>query len=111
MLVRGTSTLELLWQPIVALTQSLLGSQLTLRATRANAAGTSKWVKGWRVPAYTRFAPLLRVSISSWLCSAHPAEALAQLLCEKSRLLEGGEVGALLQLAFSSASRLREAAS
>jgi hypothetical protein len=34
--------------------------------------------------------------ISSWLCSAHPAEALAQLLCEKSRLLEGGEVVALL---------------
>jgi hypothetical protein len=34
--------------------------------------------------------------ISSGLCSAHPAEALAQLLCEKSRLLEGGEVVALL---------------
>jgi len=34
--------------------------------------------------------------ISSWLCSAHPAEAFAQLLCEKSRLLEGGEVVALL---------------
>jgi hypothetical protein len=34
--------------------------------------------------------------ISSWLCSAHPAEALAQLLCEKSRLLEGGEVVAHL---------------
>jgi len=34
--------------------------------------------------------------ISSWLCSAHPAEALAQFLCEKSRLLEGGEVLALL---------------
>jgi hypothetical protein len=34
--------------------------------------------------------------ISSWLCSAHPAETLAQLLCEKSRLLEGGEVVALL---------------
>jgi hypothetical protein len=34
--------------------------------------------------------------ISSWPCSAHPAEALAQLLCEKSRLLEGGEVVALL---------------
>jgi hypothetical protein len=34
--------------------------------------------------------------ISSWLCSAHPAEALAQLLCEKSRLLEGGEVVILL---------------
>jgi hypothetical protein len=34
--------------------------------------------------------------ISSWLCSAHPAEALALLLCEKSRLLEGGEVVALL---------------
>jgi hypothetical protein len=28
------------------------------------------------------------------LCT--PAEALAQLLCEKSRLLEGGEVVALL---------------
>jgi hypothetical protein len=27
---------------------------------------------------------------------AHPAEALAQLLCEKSRLLEGGEGVALL---------------
>jgi hypothetical protein len=35
-------------------------------------------------------------NISSWLCSAHPAEALAQLLCEKSRLLEGGEMVALL---------------
>jgi hypothetical protein len=34
--------------------------------------------------------------ISSWLCSAHPAEALAQLLCEKSRLPEGGEVVALV---------------
>jgi len=34
--------------------------------------------------------------ISSWLCCAHPAEALAQFLCEKSRLLEGGEVVALL---------------
>ena len=34
--------------------------------------------------------------ISSWLCSAHPAEALAQLLRETSRLLEGGEVVALL---------------
>jgi len=33
---------------------------------------------------------------SSWLCSAHLAEALAQLLCEKSRLLEAGEVVALL---------------
>ena len=33
--------------------------------------------------------------ISSWLCSAHLAEALAQLLCERSRLLEGGEVVAL----------------
>jgi hypothetical protein len=32
----------------------------------------------------------------SWLSSAHPAEALAQFLCEKSRLLEGGEVVALL---------------
>src|SRR5439155_22279251 len=49
--------------------------------------------------------------ISSWLCSAHPAEALAQLLCEKSRLLEGGEVVALLYLAFASASRFRKAAS
>ena len=28
--------------------------------------------------------------------SAHPAEALAQLLCEKSQLVEGGEVVALL---------------
>jgi hypothetical protein len=28
--------------------------------------------------------------------SAHAAEALAQLLCEKSRLLEGDEVVALL---------------
>jgi hypothetical protein len=27
---------------------------------------------------------------------AHPAKALAQLRCEKSRLLEGGEVVALL---------------
>jgi hypothetical protein len=34
--------------------------------------------------------------ISSWLCSAHPAQALAQLLFEKSRLLEGGEVVTLL---------------
>jgi hypothetical protein len=34
--------------------------------------------------------------ISSRLCSAHPAETLGQLLCEKSRLLEGGEVVALL---------------
>jgi hypothetical protein len=34
--------------------------------------------------------------IFSWLCSAHPAGARAQLLCEKSRLLEGGEVVALL---------------
>jgi hypothetical protein len=34
--------------------------------------------------------------ISSWLCAAYPAEALALLLCEKSRLLEGGEVAALL---------------
>jgi hypothetical protein len=34
--------------------------------------------------------------ISSWLCSAHSAEALAQLLREKSRLLESGEVVALL---------------
>ena len=34
--------------------------------------------------------------ISAWLCSAHPAEALAQLLCEKDRLLEGSEVVALL---------------
>jgi hypothetical protein len=30
------------------------------------------------------------------LPAAHPAEALAQLLCEKSRLLEGGEVVVLL---------------
>jgi hypothetical protein len=30
------------------------------------------------------------------LCSAHTVEALAQLLYEKSRLLEGGEVVALL---------------
>jgi len=34
--------------------------------------------------------------ISSWLSSANPAKALAQQLCEKSRLLEGGEVVALL---------------
>jgi hypothetical protein len=34
--------------------------------------------------------------ISSGLCSVYPAEALAQLRCEKSRLLEGGEVVALL---------------
>jgi hypothetical protein len=34
--------------------------------------------------------------ISSWLCSALHVEALAQLLCENSRLLEGGEVVALL---------------
>jgi hypothetical protein len=34
--------------------------------------------------------------ISSCPCSAHPAEALAELLCEKSRLLESGEVVALL---------------
>ena len=25
----------------------------------------SKWVKGWRVPAYTRFAPLLNASSTS----------------------------------------------
>src|SRR5207253_3542321 len=43
--------------------------------------------------------------ISSWLCSAHPAEALAQLLCEKSRLLEGGEWSPF----FSSLSPLRRA--
>ena len=30
--------------------------------------------------------------IFSWRCSAHSREVLAQLLCEKSRLLEGGEV-------------------
>jgi hypothetical protein len=34
--------------------------------------------------------------ISSGLCSVHPAKALAQLLCEKSRLPEGDEVDALL---------------
>ena len=34
--------------------------------------------------------------ISSWLCSADPAEALVQLLCGNSRLLEDGEVVALL---------------
>jgi len=34
--------------------------------------------------------------ISSWLCSALPAEALVQLLCGNSRLLEDGEVVALL---------------
>jgi hypothetical protein len=34
--------------------------------------------------------------ISSRLCSARPAETVAQLLCEKSRLLEGGEKVALL---------------
>ncbi len=34
--------------------------------------------------------------ISSWLCSAHPAEAPAQLLYEKSRLLAGGEMVAFL---------------
>ena len=33
--------------------------------------------------------------ISSWLRSAHPAEALAQLLCNKSRLLEGSEAALL----------------
>jgi hypothetical protein len=25
----------------------------------------SKWAKGWRVPAYTRFAPLLKASSTS----------------------------------------------
>src|SRR5437867_3337016 len=44
-------------------------------------------------------------NVSSWLCSAHPAEALAQLLYEKSRLLEGDEVVAF----FSSPSPLRRA--
>jgi len=34
--------------------------------------------------------------ISSGLCSAHPAQTLAQLLYEKRRLLEGGEVVAFL---------------
>jgi hypothetical protein len=33
--------------------------------------------------------------ISSWLYSANPAEAHAQLLCEKSPLLEGDEVAGL----------------
>jgi hypothetical protein len=33
---------------------------------------------------------------SSLLCSVYPPEALAQLLCEKSRLLEGDEVAALV---------------
>lgn len=31
----------------------------------------------------------------SWLRSTHPAEALAQFLCENGRLLEGGEEAAL----------------
>jgi hypothetical protein len=38
----------------------------------------------------------MRVRALRLLCSAHPAEALAQLVREKSRLLEGGEVVALL---------------
>ena len=41
---------------------------------------------------------------------AHPAKALAQLLCASRRLLEGGEVVALLSsLFFSSLSPLRRA--
>jgi len=46
--------------------------------------------------SFPRGGEIQSAKISSWLCSAHPAEALAQLLCEKSRLLEGGEVVALL---------------
>jgi hypothetical protein len=48
-------------------------------------------LKPFRAVVRSQFA-----KISSWLCSAHPTEALAQLLCEKSRLLKGGEVVAVL---------------
>jgi len=46
--------------------------------------------------SFPRGGGIAVAKISSWLRSAHPAEALMQLLCEKSRLLEGGEVVAPL---------------
>src|ERR1700681_3444547 len=51
------------------------------------------------------------VSVLRRTGSADSAEALAQLLCEKSWPLEGSELVTLLQLAFASASRFRKAAS
>jgi hypothetical protein len=54
---------------------------------------------------FPRGGEITVAKISSWLCSAHPAEALAQLLYEKSRLLYAAKWSPF----FSSLSPLRRA--